>query len=174
MRLAPVPIYYFYSPGLAIEKAGEGSRTTHGHRLTVDACKYMASIIVGAIIGHSKDKLLSERYSPVQGYGDAYQLASKVDEVACGSFKRKNPPEIQGRGFVVKSLEAALWAFYNSESFEEGCLKAVNLGDDADTTGAVYGQIAGAYYGESGIPKKWKNKLAKFDLIDSILNKLVK
>lgn len=56
---------------------------------------------------------------------------------------------------MVKSLEAALWAFYNSEDFQEGCLKAVNLGEDADTTGAVYGQIAGAFYGENGIPDGW-------------------
>lgn len=61
---------------------------------------------------------------------------------------------------MVKSLKAALWAFYNSESFEEGCLMAVNLGDDADTTGAIYGQIAGACYGESGIPDKWQGTLA--------------
>ena len=78
-----------------------------------------------------------------------------------------------GSGYVVKSLEAALWAFYNSDNFEEGALMAVNLGDDADTTGAVYGQIAGAYYGENGIPASWRNKLAKYDLIRSFADKLI-
>lgn len=53
---------------------------------------------------------------------------------------------------MVKSLEAALWAFYHGEDFKEGCLLAVNLGDDADTTGAIDGQIGGVYYGEKGIP----------------------
>ena len=66
---------------------------------------------------------------------------------------------------MVESLEAALWAFHNSSTFEEGCLLAVNLGDDADTTGAVYGQLAGAYYGAEGIPDDWRNKLAMRDEI---------
>jgi ADP-ribosyl-[dinitrogen reductase] hydrolase len=70
-----------------------------------------------------------------------------IEEVVLGSYQRKEPPEIKGSGYVVRSLEAALWAFHKSSSFEEGALLAVNLGDDADTTGAVYGQIAGAYYG---------------------------
>jgi hypothetical protein len=58
-----------------------------------------------------------------------------VDEVAAGSFLRREPPEIKGSGYVVRSLEAALWAFSRSMGFEEGALLAVNLGDDADTTG---------------------------------------
>jgi ADP-ribosylglycohydrolase len=58
-------------------------------------------------------------------------------------------------------------------NFEEGCLLAVNLGDDADSTGAVYGQIAGAYYGETGIPTKWIKKLVKYDLITDLTNKLI-
>ena len=69
---------------------------------------------------------------------------------------RREPPEIIGCGYVVKSLEAALWAFHRSETFEQGCLLAVNLGDDADTTAAIYGQLAGAYYGIDGIPEEWK------------------
>jgi ADP-ribosylglycohydrolase len=90
-----------------------------------------------------------------------------VDEVASGSFKRKEPPEIKGTGYVVQSMEAALWAFYNSDSFEEGCLVAVNLGDDADTTAAVYGQLAGAFYGEGAIPERWLAKLAHRSLIEA-------
>jgi len=75
---------------------------------------------------------------------------------------------------VVKSLEAALWAFYKTENFKDGCLKVVNLGGDADTTGAIYGQLAGAYYGKSGIPIKWINKLIKLDLIESLTLRLLK
>ena len=77
----------------------------------------------------------------------------------------KNPPAIIGSGYVVESLEAALWAFYRSSDFKEGCLPAVNLGNDADTTGAIYGQIAGAYYGVSGIPELWREHLAHHELI---------
>ena len=73
---------------------------------------------------------------------------------------------------MVKSLEAALWAFHKSESFREGALLAVNLGDDADTTGAVYGQLAGAFYGEPGIPAQWLGKLAMRDVIEGYAERL--
>lgn len=173
MRLAPIPLFYYSRPKKAIEYAGLSSQTTHQHPLTMDACKYMAGIMVGALMGTSKEELLSRRYSPIPGYWDENPLPEELDEIACGSFKEKEPPEIRGSGFVVRSLEAALWAFYKTDYFEHGCLKAVNLGDDADTTGAVYGQIAGAYYGESGIPDKWRNMLAKFDLISEMADKLI-
>jgi ADP-ribosylglycohydrolase len=96
----------------------------------------------------------------------------EIKEIAAGSFKGRQPPEIKGTGYVVKSLEAALWAFYHSNSFEEGCLKTVNLGDDADTTGAIYGQLAGACYGKEGILESWRAKLAKHDLIQSFADQL--
>ncbi len=173
MRLAPVPLYYYSNPQNAINKSADSSRTTHQHPLVIDACKYMAGIIIGALTGQTKDKLLSKRYSPIPGYWDENKLHKEVDKIACGSFKHKKPPEIKGSGYVIKSLEAALWAFHQSTDFEEGCLLAVNLGDDADTTGAVYGQIAGAYYGETGIPTKWIKKLAKYKLISDLTNKLM-
>jgi len=173
MRLAPVPLFYFHNPSLAIKLAGESSRTTHQHPLAIDACKFTAGLIIGAVNGESKEAILSRRYSPIPGYWEENPLASEIDEIACGSYKNKNPPEINGKGFVVRSLEAALWAFHNTESFAEGCLKAVNLGDDADTVGAIYGQIAGAYYGESGIPEEWLNKLVKFDFISDLAGKLI-
>jgi ADP-ribosylglycohydrolase len=74
--------------------------------------------------------------------------------------------------YVVKSLEAALWAFYHTRSFKAGCLLAVNLGDDADTTGAVYGQLAGAFYGEGAIPGSWRSKLTQRHLIESLAERL--
>ncbi|MFH0823748.1 MAG: ADP-ribosylglycohydrolase family protein, partial [Pseudomonadota bacterium] len=99
-------------------------------------------------------------------------LTPEIDEIACGSFKRREPPEIKGSGFVVKSLEAALWAFHRTDSFRDGCLSAVNLGNDADTTGAVFGQIAGAFYGVSGIPRSWREKLAMRETISSFADRL--
>ncbi len=157
----------------AVEQSGESSRTTHGAPTTVDACRYLAVLIVGAVNGASKEELLSERYAPVPGYWDKRPLVAEIDEVASGSFKRREPPDIEGSGYVVRSLEAALWAFHNSDSFEEGALLAVNLGDDADTTGAVYGQLAGAYYGERGIPESWRSKLAHRLLIEYFAERLL-
>ena len=174
MRLAPVPLFYMSNPLEALKMSGQSSRTTHNHPLAVDACRYMGGLIHGAVIGTSKNKLLSERYTPIDGYWDENPLENKIDEVACGSFKELEPPEIRGRGFVVKSLEAALWAFYKTNSFEDGCLLAVNLGEDADTTGAIYGQLAGAYYGFNNIPEKWTKKLVKSDMIENIILRLLK
>jgi len=164
---APVTLLYALNPTMAIEKSGESSMTTHQTRTCIDACRYFGGLIVGAVSGAPKDELLSERYSPVPGYWSENTLAKEVDEVAAGSFRVLEPPAIKGTGYVVKSLEAALWAFYKTDSFKEGCLLAVNLGDDADTTGAVYGQIAGAFYGEEGIPQNWKRTLAHRSLIRS-------
>ena len=101
------------------------------------------------MLGISKDELLSDHYSPVPEYWRKNRLP-RMREVTAGCFKSRNPREIRGSGYVVDCLEAALWAFYNSNSFREGCLLAVNLGDDADTTAAMYGQIAGACYREHG------------------------
>lgn len=172
MRLAPVPLFYARSPREAIEKSAESSRTTHGAPTAVDACRHLGALIVGALYGSSKEELLSPYYSPVPNYWQEYPPASEIDEIAGGSFKQRNPPEIRGSGYVVKSLEAALWAFYRSTSFREGCLLAVNLRDDADTTGAAYGQLAGAFYGAQGLPQAWRTRLAQHDLIESLADRL--
>lgn len=100
-------------------------------------------------------------------------LDPAIAAVAMGSFKDREPPAIRGSGHVVASLEAALWAFHKSESFEEGALMAVNLGDDADTTGAVFGQIAGAFYGKSGIPGRWLTLVQDSELMEEMVEQLV-
>ena len=166
MRLAPVPLFYARNPLEAIEKSGESSQTTHGAAAAVDACRYFGALIVGAIHGVGKDELLAEIFSPVAGYWKEKPLCREIDEIARGSFKRREPPDIVGSGYVVKSLEAALWAFNKTDTFREGCLLAIHLGLDADTTGAIYGQLAGAFYGESSIPDSWLGKLARQQLIE--------
>ena len=95
-----------------------------------------------------------------------------IARVADGSFKDRHPPDIKGTGYVVDALEAALWAFYRSDGFREGALLAVNLGDDADTTGAIYGQIAGAHYGAETIPASWRAKLTMLTEITSLADQL--
>jgi len=173
MRLAPVPLFYAEDPEEAVEKAGESSRTTHGAEEAVDACRYLAGLIVGAVQECPKEELLSAHFSPVPGLWEAKPLAPKIAEIAAGSFKHRNPPEIRGTGYVVESLEAALWALARSASFREGALLAVNLGDDADTTGAVYGQLAGAFYGVEEIPEDWRKRLAQCVLIEQFADDLL-
>jgi ADP-ribosylglycohydrolase len=165
-------MYYAHNPEEAIEKSGESSRTTHGAQSAVDACRYFAGLLVGALNGEQKTDILSSRYSPLPGYWDGHALDPSIIEIANGSFKVKQPPDIRGSGYVVKTLEAALWAFYHSDSFEEGCLLAVNLGEDADTTGAIFGQLAGAFYGRQGIPSSWLSRLAEREMIESFAEKL--
>ena len=160
MRLAPVPLFFARSPSDAIARAADSSRTTHAATECVDACRYLAALIVGAVRGASKDELLVDHFTPEPGIWKAEPLAPKIAAIASGSFKHRNPPAIRGTGYVVESLEAALWAFHHSTSFRDGALLAVNLGDDADTTGAVYGQLAGVFYGEQGIPESWRVPLA--------------
>jgi ADP-ribosylglycohydrolase len=172
MRLVPVPMFYLFDAAQALEKCALSSQTTHGAANAVDACRYFGALLLGALAGESKEILLGDHYSPLPGYWGQHPLGPDVDEIAGGSFLRKSAREIRGSGYVVSSLEAALWAFANSSSFAEGCLKAVNLGEDADTTAAVYGQLAGAFYGCTGIPQQWLAKLARRQLLEQIASGL--
>jgi ADP-ribosyl-[dinitrogen reductase] hydrolase len=176
MRLAPVPMFYALYPGLALEKCADSSRTTHAAQQAVDACRYYGVLLVEALLGQPKKVLLSSpqtcEFLDAEAMVVLGGLEPGILEVANGSFKLKQPPYIQGSGFVVRSMEAALWAFHNSTSFREGALLSANLGDDADTTTAIYGQLAGAYYGEQGIPEEWRTKLALVDIITSYADRL--
>lgn len=172
MRLAPVPLAYASDPQRAIQLSGESARTTHGTRACVDACRYMGGLLVGAVMGCDKELLLSAGYAPTESPWTAGSLHPAIEEAAFGSYKQKEPPDIAGTGYVVRCLEAALWAFHRSASFREGALLAVNLGDDADTTGAVYGQIAGAHYGMADIPAEWLHCLAMRNEIVEIADRL--
>ena len=98
--------------------------------------------------------------------GWAEPLPPNIQAIAEGAYRDKREDGIRGSGYVVDSLEAALWCFTHTDSFRDAILKAVNLGEDADTTGAVCGQIAGAYYGVEGIPEAWLEKLAMREKIE--------
>ena len=172
MRLAPVPLFYAADPAACLERAADSSRTTHGATTAVDACRYMAGLICGAVRGVPKADLLAPYYTPLPGAWETRPLCPEIAAIAAGSFKTRRPPEIRGTGYVVAALEAALWAFSQGRDFREGCLMAVNLGDDADTTGAIYGQLAGAYYGEEGIPAAWRASLAMADHIVALADRL--
>lgn len=172
MRLVPVPLAYASDPKKAIQLSAESSLTTHGAPACIDACRYYAGLITGALSGVDKADLCRSLYAPMEGIWDHQPLVESISVIASGSFKDKSPPDIKGTGYVVDSMEAALWAFYNSHDFEEGALMAVNLGDDADTTGAIYGQLAGAYYGIDAIPVHWRHCIHEVDMIMSFATRL--
>ena len=156
MRLAPVVMYYADDPRAAVAMAAESSRTTHAAPEAVDACRYFAALLLGAFRGLPKDRLLNPTYVDRMGFWHRAPLTPKIREVAAGSYLVR---EVRGSGYVTQCLEAALWAFANTDDFRSGALAAANLGDDADTTAAVYGQLAGAYYGIEGIPPEWRSRV---------------
>ena len=174
MRLAPVPLFFRADSRQAVLLASESSRTTHGAREAVDGCAYFAGLLLGAFGGASKDALVGAgAFEPVPGIWGERPLADKVAAIAGGSFRLKPISDLRGSGYVIDTLEAALWAFWSTHSFEEGCRAVIALGEDTDTTAAVFGQIAGAFYGFSGIPERWSRRLARRELILRTAQRLV-
>lgn len=158
MRLAPVPMFYYPNYSDAIHYSGESSRTTHGADECIEACRLFGAMIYKALDGRSKEQILFDN-------DDQSFRCLNVKAIAHGEYKNKSYADIRGSGYVIHSLEAALWSFLHTENFKDAILMAVNLGDDADTTAAVCGQIAGAFYGVDGIPIDWREKLTMRDVI---------
>lgn len=150
MRLAPV-VLACADEAQAVAMAADSSRTTHGAPEAVDCCRLLAHLLHRTLAGQSLAQALM----------DAPQVVSEpaVRAIARGEFMRKSASQIQGSGYSVVSLEAALWCVAQSNSFEEAVLRATNLGDDADTTAAIAGQLAGALWGEAGMPSHWLARL---------------
>ena len=172
LRIAPANLFFIMDARRSILMGAETSRITHNAAACIDACRYFGGLIVGAMNGASKEELCQSRYAPLVGLWDWLHLSREIEDVVRGSFKEKEASDIAASGYVVKTLEAVLWAFYQSESFEEGCLMAANLGDHSDTIAAIFGQLAGAYYGIEGIPLHWRSTIAKGQLITAMANKL--
>ncbi len=167
MRLAPVALsYHKWEVEELLYRCEQSSRTTHQAEECLAACRVLGLLIAKALRATSKSEVYQMTPQELETLA-IHERAPRVYAIAQGSFTRCSDDEIRGSGYVVESLQAALWAFYHSTSFREGALKAVNLGDDADTTGAVYGQIAGAFYGAEGIPDVWLQKLAWRDQLES-------
>ncbi|WP_049792747.1 ADP-ribosylglycohydrolase family protein [Pseudomonas fulva] len=160
MRLAPVILFYYPDLTSMAWAAKQSSRTTHGAPEAIESCQLLAEVVSRALAGHRKDEVLS--LSPGQYREPA------IKDLASGSFKHKHRDQIRGTGYCIASLEAALWCFWSTDSFEAAVLQAANLGDDADTTAAIVGQIAGAFYAKPGIPSRWLEKLHLGSEIESI------
>lgn len=166
MRLAPVPMFCRPRRELVAELSAESARTTHGTRECLDASALFGVILFRALSGASKEEVL---------FGETTFRAESpaIRDIAAGCYRDKQADDIRGSGYVVDCLEAALWCFNGTNSFRAAILRAANLGDDADTTAAVCGQVAGAYYGENDIPAKWRSRLALRDTIVSLADALL-
>ncbi|TXM64692.1 ADP-ribosylglycohydrolase family protein [Methylobacterium sp. WL12] len=175
MRLAPVAVFALDDPWAADRIARDQGRTTHGASEAVEACAYFVQILRAAILGEADvlrprawigadcDPLFpriwkSDERDHLTLHPEAE--APKVEAIAQGSWRARTRDRIRSSGYVIDTLEAALWAVGTTDSFEAALIKAVNLADDADTMGAVTGQLAGALYGLSAIPERWLSPLA--------------
>jgi ADP-ribosyl-[dinitrogen reductase] hydrolase len=160
MRLAPVVLFAHPDMANVHQYAADSSRTTHGAPEAVEACQLFAEILSAALSGKPKDALLKDlQFKP--------RLA-KPEDIASGAFLEKDESAIHGTGYCIASLEAALWCFFKTDNFQDAVLRAANLGDDADTTAAITGQIAGAYYGAKSIRPDWIEKLSMRDDIEAM------
>jgi ADP-ribosylglycohydrolase len=169
-RVAPISMYLIHDGARAKELAAYMSQTTHVATEAVDACRYLAGLMTGALRGESKEALLSDLYSPVYNYWlfRHVALCPRIDAVARGLYKQKNAPDLPAGEQAGDALEAALWAFFKTDDFAAGGLLAVELGNDTVATAAVYGQLAGAYYGYTAIPEPWREKIARRNEIEDL------
>lgn len=165
MRLAPVPMCFAGDVEKAVHYSAESSPTTHAAAECVDACRLFGGILVRTLLGAPEEEVLMAE-------APAFAGAGRIVEIARGSSRSKDERAIKGSGYVVASLEAALWCFDRTGSFDAAVLQAANLGDDADTTAAVCGQVAGAFYGVQGIRGDWLQKLAMRAEIEALAAKL--
>jgi len=166
MRLAPVSIRWFCEPDTVMAMAAESSRPTHNATRPVDACRVLASMTAALIRGERWDSVAASRCM------HHAVLHPEVAAVVAGSWKTKRRDEIRGSGFCVESLEAAIWSVDAAGDFREAVLNAANLGNDADTTAAIAGQLAGARFGAIGIPSAWRDRLTLRTRIESLADAL--
>lgn len=159
MRLAPVAIAFWFDPELAATDGEASALTTHGSEIALDCTAYLAKVLAVLIQGGNKK--------------DVLQISSGGNDRLCKMLEGNwEDRQVRGSGHVLATLEAALWAFHTTDSFEECVLKAVNLGDDADSVGAVAGQLAGACYGVEGIPESLIQGLQDADRIRALAEAL--
>lgn len=126
-----------------------------------------ATVIYGRMMGAAL-RGEQDKYKILQaalGAPDQYDLL--------GMLAQTSPQTpVSGAGYVRLSVQAAWWAFISTDTFEACVLEAVNLGDDADTTGAIAGQLAGAYYGLAGIPDHWRANVWKRSMLEDLADQL--
>lgn len=163
MRLAPVAIRHWSDLETARRIAVAQSRVTHFSEISAGCCDLLATILVRLINGQDWDDACA-----LQG-GD---WPDEVRQIAAGHWRDKSRDQISSTGFAVHTLEAALWCVSTTNSFEAALIAAVNLGDDADTVGAVTGQLAGARYGLAEIPGRWLETLVQQDRIRDLAKQL--
>lgn len=163
IRLSPVAIYFYRNFPKAFYNAKNQSMATHCSIEAINSAEYLTALLVQLINGHSKEKVFSPQRLP---------FVPRVLIINAGEYKQKTRDQIRSSGYVIDTLEAAMWAVWNTDNFRDAILLAANLADDADSVAATAGQLAGALYGWSGIPQEWKDKLVQHDRIAAMAGEL--
>ncbi len=177
-----LPLAFYLKDEENIEKlyqtVKEVSSITHGHFRSVFACFVYVIFAIELIKGKDKREAFHHIQKLALEFAENQNFNPKeiqlFDKVLRNDISTYSEDEIRGSGYVLHSLEASLWCFLNSESYSEAVLKAVNLGEDTDTTGAITGGIAGIYYGFENIPEEWVSVLARKEDIEELCIKLDK
>jgi ADP-ribosylglycohydrolase len=186
MRILPL---LFYIKDFPIKRRFDITKSvssiTHGHIRSVLACFIYLEFILEIFKGKDKWEAYKIMQETIKEFLDCNPICSqeemdkfhrilelKVGEYDLAPLYTLEEEEISSSGYVLSSLEASLWCFLNSETYSEAVLKAVNLGEDTDTTGAIIGGIAGIYYGVENIPEEWIDILARKIDIENLCNKL--
>ncbi|KAJ6023711.1 ADP-ribosylation/Crystallin J1 [Penicillium herquei] len=168
MRIAPIGVAYYRKPDLARRIAGVQSEVTHPMRSCIEACQIYTDLMIGVMLGESKEQL-SERIQSFQFTNPDPQLANRIRKYkSVEDWKKTSAKTLKSSGFVIDTLECVLWGFFKYTNFSNGAVAVVNLAGDSDTVGAIYGALAGAYYGVECIPPWWTSKMQKYDLIEQV------
>jgi len=176
MRLAPVAIAgaHRFPHDIAglVERCVESSLPTHRAPQATSACAVLGVMLAAMIRGEQRNTVTDPDWSVWDEVRRSVDVHPEIEAIISGSYLRRDPPAIVGSGYVVRSLEAALWAFSRHDDYAGAVLAAVNLGDDADTTGAICGQLAGACFGLETIPPPWLDDLAQRERLLDVARRL--
>ncbi|QPT11887.1 ADP-ribosylglycohydrolase family protein [Serratia rubidaea] len=163
IRHAPVAIFCRNSLHNTYLESKMQSMATHCAVESIHSCQYLGFILHYLLNGASKEEAFAPHVMP---------LSVRLLLINAGEYKDKTRDQIRSSGYVIDTLEAAMWAVWNTDNFRDAILLAANLGDDADSVAATAGQLAGALYGYSGIPDEWLAKLAQRERISQLAESL--
>jgi ADP-ribosylglycohydrolase len=178
MRILPLAFYLKDEENIekVYQTVKEVSSITHGHFRSVFACFLYVIFAIELIKGKDKKEAYNHIQNAALKFAESQGFNPKeiqlFERILKNDISKYDEDTISSSGYVLHSLEASLWCFLNSESYSEAVLKAVNLGEDTDTTGAITGGIAGVYYGFENIPEEWVSELVRRDDIEKLCKKL--
>jgi len=178
LRAGVAVAFALADPAEAIALAAEVARPTHQAPVALDACRYYAALLIGALRGESRPTLLAPNYTPVPGLWERQPLKPEVAAIAAGGWRSEQRAAGAQRGYggggsAPDGLAVTLRALARGTGYRDTVLFAVNLGEDADTNGALAGQLAGALYGARGLPPHWLAGLVAADLVTRSADRLL-